>query len=171
MILYSSRKLEKALADGKLETWAKVKYLIIPVVLGSPAGPFYVIWPRYGTRVPTLDSFVSMLCSFLIAYIAYRGIKRCFNINQNIDSKAFFERFAVLFIPPLIRVIVIGTPLSMVIIFGASALRERFPILLKQASLISALLGPVITYAMYSMLWNSFQRLGKLIKKEEFNGS
>jgi len=171
MILISSRKVEQALADGSMELWDKVKYLILPAVLGSLTGPLYVIRPIYGTRAPTLNSLVSMLSGFLTAYLTYRGIKWCFEENQQIDGKAFFERFAVLTIPPLVRIMIVIVPLSLALGFAGVALREQIPFLFKRASLISALIGPIITYTLYSMVRNSFLRLGKLIKTEEPEGS
>jgi hypothetical protein len=100
MILWSSRKLEHALAGGQLSSWSKVKYLMLPSILGSMSLPFYIVQPRYGAEESML---VETILSILAAFLTYWGIKQCFHANQQIDDKYFFERFAVLFVPPFVR--------------------------------------------------------------------
>ncbi len=167
LFLLSSRKLERALAGGKLRPWAKVKYLILPAVLAALSSQTYILRPRYGTEAPTLNQYVFMLCAALSAYLTYWGIKRCFETNRAIDAHAFFERFAVLFVPPLIKIMLVTLALSMVIFRAANALREQVPILFERVWILIAALGPLATFAMYLLLNNSFRRLGEIIKKEE----
>lgn len=172
MILLPARKIEAALAAGTLDPWAKVKYLILPAVLGSLTGPFFIIRPLYGERRPQLDSLGLFVCSILTAYLTYWGIKRCFRTNRSIDGKAFFERFAVLLVPVMIKVMLAIIPLGLAVVFGAIALQTQAPYNLKPAfSIFSSALGPLTTFAIYVLLNNSFVRLGNIIGRGEPDGS
>jgi hypothetical protein len=164
MILWSSRKLEHLLASGQLASWAKVKYLIVPAVLGSLATPFYVLRPIYGQRAPALNALFALTFAIMSAYLVYWGIKRCFHINEGIDGKDFFERLAVLVVPVWVRLIVVAVPGSIALLVIVGQLRERVPILFERASIFFSALGPILTYALYSMLNRSFRRLGELVK-------
>ena len=167
LFLLSSRKLERALAGGKLRPWAKVKYLILPAVLAALSSQIYILRSLYGTATPTLNQYVFLLCAALSAYLTYWGIKRCFQTNRAIDGNAFFERFAVLFVPPLIKVMLVTLAPRMVVSGAANALREQVPLLFERVSIFFAALGPLATFAMYILLNSSFRRLGKIIKSEE----
>ena len=167
MIIWSSRKLEHALAKGELDDWTKVKYLIIPTILATLSGPFYIIRPIYGQKAPALNSLFTFIFAIVMSYLTYWGIRKCFRENCQIDEKMFFERFAVLSFPVLVRLITIFTPVTiilMIILYGF--LKNRFPDSLDRASIAASALGPIITYMMYQMLSSSFRRLGDIIRTE-----
>ena len=164
MVLLSSRKLEQVLADGKLETWSKVKYLILPAVLNSLAAAFY-IRPWYGPKEPALNIFVSVPCNILTAYLTFWGIKRAFLENQKIDGVAFFERFAMLCVPPMIRVMTVTFLLSLAVAYSRIPVPEEGSLVFTRASIFFSVLGPILTFAVYSMVRRSFQRLGELIRQ------
>ena len=170
MIVWSSKKLERALARGEITAWGKVKYLILPAVMSVLFGPFYVIRPLFGERPPALNSFFSFVFAVLAAYLTYWGIKRCFRQNEQIDGKVFFERFVVLVVPPAICVIAIVVPTSVALLMLAVALREQIPFLFRRAPVLIAALGPLGTYALYSMARNSFRRFGELSMMQEPEG-
>ena len=165
MVLLSSRKLEQVLADGKIETWSKVKYLILPAVLGSLVVPFHIISPWYGPKEPALNIFVSVPCNILTAYLTFWGIKRAFLENLKIDGAAFFERFAMLCVPPMIRVMAVTLLLSLVVTFSRIPVPEEGSLVFTRASIFFSVLGPILTFAVYSMVRRSFQRLGELIRQ------
>lgn len=168
MILLSSRKLERVLGGGKLDAGEKLKYLMFPTVLGAVLGSvLFTVRPHYGQRIPTLTKDAYVVCGFLSAYLVYRGIKRCFETNRAIDSKAFFERFAVLLVPPMLQVGIASVVLSLVVGFGAFALRERVPHVFDRALIASAAFGPLAVFVMYSLLNRSFRRLGKIVDAGE----
>lgn len=166
MILWSSQKLEEALARGELSSWTKVKYLILPAILSSLSWPFYLISPSYGNKPPIFNRLIMLVFSVLTAYITYRGIKSCFQTNEGIDGKLFFERFAVLFVPSFVRIMVATFLGSILLLAIIGHNRERFPFLFQGVSIIFAAFGPIITYALYAMIRNSFQRLGKLLERK-----
>ncbi len=168
MIIGSSRKLEQALAGDELNAWTKIKYLIIPAILATLSGPFYVIRPVYGQKAPALNSLFTLIFAIVMSYLTYWGIRKCFRENCQIDEKMFFERFAILSVPVLVRLIAVFTPLTiifMTLLYGF--IKHRFPDSLDRVSIGVAALGPIITYVMYQMLSASFRRLGELIRTEK----
>ena len=167
MIIWSSRKIEQALAKGELDAWTKVKYLIIPAILATLSGPFYIIRPVYGQKPPAINSLFSFIFAILMSYLTYWGIRKCYRENCQIDSKRFFERYAVLGVPVMIRLIAIFTPTT--IILGTILYRfikNHFPDSLDHVSIGISALGPIITIVMYRMLSASFHRLGELTRTE-----
>jgi hypothetical protein len=165
MILWSSRKLEHALAVGQLDPWTKVKYLLVPVVMGIFSGPFYILRPVYGQKPPPIYSLVSFICAVLSAFIAYWGIKICFSINNKIDGNRFFERLAVLTVPVLIKVAVFFFSFSLIFVVVFSSLKDRVSSLFQWTYIIISALNPIVTYTMYSMIRNSFERFGRLVER------
>jgi hypothetical protein len=164
MILWSSRELERALAGGALDAWTKVKYLMVPAVLGSLSVPFYVFRPIYGTRAPALNTLFSLIFVLVTVYIVYRGLKRCFTANNEIDGKAFFERMAILAIPIMIRIIAVSIPASIALLIIVGRFKDQVPMLSRVTPIIFSSFGPIITFATYVMLVNSIRRLGKLLE-------
>jgi hypothetical protein len=128
------------------------------------AGPFYVVHPRYGERESLANVAFSSCCSLLIAYLTYRGAKRCFLENQAIDGAAFFERFAVLFVPPMMRLMAAFFLISVLIVYGGMSWRDESPADVAWVSYVTSALGPVVIFAFYSMLGRSFQRLGAIVR-------
>jgi hypothetical protein len=170
MICISSKKLEHVLAERKLDSWAKVKYLILPSVFAVLfSGPYYVIRPYYGDRSPgmNINDIVLLLCGIISAYLTYRGIKQCFQSNQEIDGKAFFERFTILFVPPFIQIMVLSILLCLSILIPAGIFRKEIPFLYKYSTIFTAILCPVVIYILYLLIRNSFIRFGKLIKETD----
>ena len=165
MIILSSRKLEKAIASNKLSQWNKVKYLILPAVLGAFSGPQYIIQPYFGERIPAFDGLVQSIAAILSAYFTYRGIKMCFQENEQIDGKMFFERFALLGVPPFFRAMVIFLPISIILWNVVRIYQAQVPFLYNHFVIVSSVFGPAITYSIFYMTKNSFSRLGQLIRK------
>jgi hypothetical protein len=168
MIWLSSKKLEHALVEKKLDAWAKVKYLILPAVIGVIcSGPLYIIRPYYGKRIPNANLLSLVICGIISAFLVYRGIKQCFYANKKIDDKDFFERFAILGVPPLFQAALLGMILFFVIFIPISKLREEIPFLYKHNYMFFPLLSPIVTYILYFLIKNSFIRLGKLMEEKK----
>ncbi len=76
MILWSSKELERALAGGELDPWTKVKYVIVPAVIGSLSVPSYVFRPIYGERTPGIDSLFTPIIAFAYYAMLTNSIRR-----------------------------------------------------------------------------------------------
>ena len=163
MILWSSRTLERELAGGALSSWEKVKYLLLPGVIASLGGAFYVFRPVYGPEQPDLNKAFHVVFAVLTAYVWYRSVKGCWQENERADGEAFFERFAVLSLPPLIRVIVIAFAAAVSILIVTGLLKERAPVLFERAPILIGAIGPVGTYVIYTMVRASIRRHGELL--------
>lgn len=164
MILFSSRNLELAFAREELTKWDKVKYIILmTVIFTTTYGPIYWAKPIYGARQPSLDKVISFSCSVLAAYIAYRGIKKCFQINENIDGISFFERWACLTVPVGFRLTLYFLP----VVFAISGLFTLFkssdPEPYRMLPIAFNLLGPIWSLTYYHLLKRSFLQLGELL--------
>jgi hypothetical protein len=171
MILWSSKELERALAQGQLDSWTKVKYVIVPAVVGSLSVPFYVFRPLYGERAPAINSLFSLIFAIVTAYLSYWGIKRCFVANREIDGEAFFERIAVLLLPILVRIVTVAVLVSIALLIVLGKLRDRAPVLFHRSGIAFSAFTPIIAYVQYVMLTNSIRRFGRLVKAKESAGS
>ena len=163
MILWSSTRLEQALASGQLDSWTKVKYLIVPAIVGSFAVPFYVFHPVYGQKAPALNALFSLIFGIVTAYLYYWGIKRCFIANSSIDGEAFFERLIVLGVPVLLRIIAVVAPLTIVLLIILGNIKDRFPMVWYRAGILFSAFAPITTFATYVMLTNSIRRFGRFV--------
>ncbi|MCL5281380.1 MAG: hypothetical protein M1376_15890 [Planctomycetes bacterium] len=171
MILWSSKELEQALARGQLDSWTKVKYLMVPAVLGSLSIPFYVFRPIYGQKPPAINSLFSLVFYIVAVYLNYWGLKKCFVANRDIDGQAFFERTALLGVPILVRVIAVVTLTSVALLIVIGNLKDRVPMLFHRAGILFSAFTPITTFVMYAMLTNSIRRFGRLVKAKESAGS
>jgi hypothetical protein len=176
VILLSSRNLELAFVRDELTKWDKVKYIILMAVLSALlSGPFYWIRPLYGTKMPALNMLVSFACSVLSAYIAYWGIKKCFQINEGGDGRSFFQRFACLTVPVMFQVMLLAIPaligLAMGLGFVVTVIQMIDPEFQRQRITPYALylLGPALAFLYYHLLKRSFLRLGELMTRTEID--
>ncbi|MDD5556109.1 MAG: hypothetical protein PHN82_02540 [bacterium] len=168
MIIFSSRKLEKAIAEDELSNWKKAKYVILPAVLAILAGgPIYFITPTYGEKAPALNFFLHMVFNILGAYVTYYGIKKCFRTNEIIDGNNFLERFVILLIPVAVKLIIILLPFALIYYGIASSFRDSHPIFFKRSPIILYALRPIFIYIYYSLLNHSFIRLKGLISQRD----
>jgi hypothetical protein len=172
VILWSSQKLEQALAKGQLDSWTKVKYLLIPAVMGAlSAEPFFLFRPVYGKEPPAINDLFFSIFAIITAFITYWGIKACFKVNTNIDGKDFLERFVVLTLPVIIRIFSFYIPCGIVLLAIIGPLKDRDPTIFYRATIIFSAFSPIITYMMYSMIKNSFKRFGRWLERETPAGS
>ena len=171
MILWSSKELERALVGGELDSWTKVKYVMVPAVMGSLSVPSYVFRPLYGERAPAINSLFSLIFAIVTVYLTYWGLKRCFTANREIEGAAFFERLTVLGVPILIRIVVVTLLVSVVLLVILGHLKDRVPWLFHRAGIVFSAFTPIIAFAEYVMLTNSIRRFGRLLKARESAGS
>ena len=164
VILFSSRNLELAFARDELTKWDKVKYIILMTVLPTLlSGPFFWVKPVYGAKMSTLNILVSYPCAVLSAYIAYRGIKKCFQVNESGGGNSFFQRWACLTVPVGFRVMIYFLPAYWIIGALVIFFRKRNPELYEILPNIYYLAGPVFAFTYYHLITRSFLRLGELL--------
>ena len=165
MIIFSSKKLEKAIAENKLESWGKAKYIIVPAVISALiGGTLYLISPLYGERAPMLNTSLQILFNILLALVTYCGIKKCFQTNKDMDEENFLERFVILSLPIFIKFALVLTPILIIYYVIVGTIRESHPELFKRAPILVYGSIPIACYLYYSFLNRSFTRLGTLIK-------
>lgn len=162
MILFSSTKLEAALAKGELGDWDKTKYLLLSVVLMALLAPAAaLIRPHFGPVHPPWNMFFALCGAVLAARFVYVGIKRCFEINRTIDGDRFIERFTVLFVPITIRVMIVVVPLSIAANRIVAGRREANPMLYRLYFPVTmSLTAPLVMALYYWLLARSLERLG-----------
>src|SRR5689334_18329784 len=108
MILFSSNRLERALAENTLTSWEKAKYIILIIIFYTCSGPIYAITPSFGPRPPVGNTLVNFLSAILTIIITVFGAKKCFRTNKANDDVSFIERFAVLSMPIAIHLFIIS---------------------------------------------------------------
>ncbi len=165
MILFSSNKLEHALAAGSLSSWDKAKYLIFIILLYSFSGPIYVLTPSFGPKPPMWHSLLSLVSTTLVIGLTYVGAKKCYLTNKATDDIDFSGRFAALFVPMTFKFIAAMLPIMVIgaiIAFSTSSDKE-----LRMNVFVYFLYSmiPIGTYLFYNFLNRSFKRLGILINE------
>jgi len=167
MRLWSSTLLENELAEGKLSEWEKVKYLLLPLILGSlSGGPLHFLTPRYGPKQPSYEFLSCLFGGVLLAIATFYGIRQGYRSNQKIDGQYFIERFTVLSVPIFIRFAVFFTPAVFILICIVIMLDRVFPGIKGYISHILRIIFPFILYWMYLMISHSFERFGEQLKSK-----
>jgi hypothetical protein len=163
MILFSSKKLEKYVAQGILDSWEKTKYLVFLIILFSLTGPIYLVSPRYGSQIPKLNILILVITWFLFLVITFRGIKKCYKTNQDIDDQNFNTRFIVLFTPVMIKFLLIFFSTSLIFgwLIGFDA--KAHPTLVNNFGILILVAKPILAYLFFLLLNGSFIRLGVCI--------
>lgn len=163
MILFSSTKLERAIADGALTSWEKAKYIIFIIILHTLSGPIYVLTPSFGPKPPIWQLLASFTSSIFIILFTFFGAKKSYQTNKTIDDTDFVGRFTALYMPMTLKFIAIGLTVMAAValsVYAGSSDKET------RSNLFVCflyLMGPVGTYLFYIFLNKSFERLGILI--------
>ncbi len=166
MIVWSSRKLEDALAQNQLDSWTKAKYLIVPAIIGTLlGGPIYLIRPVYGEKAPVQDSLWILFFSIITAFLTYYGIKKFYKTNKELDDSGFFERMVILSLPIFLKILIISIVLSISLI--RAALLMQIPQWFPRPGILVSILTPIMTFVFYRLLNNSLSRFGRLLNGEE----
>jgi hypothetical protein len=114
--------------------------------------------------VKSIDLATVVVSVIIIVY----GIKKCFKINEAIDHQNFIERFAILSVPVSVKILIVGVPSSLVLIwlmFGF--LSRNHPNLYQFVPAFFYIIGPIVAYIYYFFLRRSFVRFGQLMKGKE----
>jgi len=169
MIVFSSIKLEQALAASSLPSWEKAKYIIFIIILYSLSGPLYVLTPSFGAKPPIWHSLTSLVSTILVILFTYFGAKKCYQTNKGIDDTDFVGRFAALYMPmtfKLIAIMLLAMVLAALIIYSSAFDKGT-----RKNSFVYFIdiTGPVSTYLFYIYLNRSFRRLGILINETNKN--
>ena len=166
MIIFSSKKLERAIAHDRLPNWERAKYIILPTIIMMLApGPIYIARPIYGVKAPFLNSIFSFVCTIIGAFVTFYGIKRCFRTNEVTDKKDFLARFTILNVPIMFKFIAILIPITFISMAIWASLRSNYPSIFKRAPVSLSIIGPFVIYLYYSLLNRSFSRLRELIQQ------
>ena len=167
MILWSSRKLEKALAEERFSEWEKAKYYLWPAIWGALAGgPMFLLRPYYGSKPNHHGIFILVGC-MLMALVTYYGIRLGYRENQNIDGKSFIERYTILSLPVVVRFVVWLIPVMVVFLFVFAGLTRSAPEVRKLTGPILRFVFPVITFWLYCQIARSVRRFGDHLKLKE----
>lgn len=167
MNLLSSPQIEKAIAKKTLRQWDLVKYsIMLPLTLGFLLASPYLWRALTAPENPPYFAAVASLSLLVSAYIAYRGVKLCYTVNERSDGKAFLERYAALAVPPFLQLLLVALPLG-VLLWLLSAL-DSLPLAPVRANfgLIAYLALPILTVVYFTLLRLSFKRLGRLLAKK-----
>jgi hypothetical protein len=167
MVLFSSTKLENALASESLDSWTKAKYMIFVVAMYGASNSFYWFTPSFGPK-KSLSYYVASAASwFLSAVITYWGGKNCFRTNKMGDGKDFVERFSSLYVPLTFEFI----PITLLFFLGTAGFVACLLPVDKQTKYqvvpyLALLVSPFLTWLFFVLLKRSFERLAELIRKQ-----
>lgn len=162
MILISSKKTEIAISENTFSSKSKFRFLFFTYFLLVPE-PVFLITPEFKGDGTVYDPFITLIAWMLYVYITYRGIKKCYLKNIEIDDSNFIERFTILNIPILIKFILIILPLSLLMTWGAKNSGFEYNYETVGYQTFFAILTPLVTYIYYYVLNESFERLGNLL--------
>jgi hypothetical protein len=171
MILFSSNKLERSLAAGSLSLRDKAKCIIFIMILYGVLVALYVVTPSCGQKPPLWYALMSLISGGLVICLTYFGVKQCFLTNKAIDDSDFLGRFAALFMPMTFRFLAVMLPIMVidgVIAYSGSLDKETRTDLFVYFLYCMA---PGGTYLFYSLLNQSFKRLGMLVYDREMTAS
>jgi hypothetical protein len=156
--------VEKYLARGILDSWDRTKYLVFLVILFSLTGPIYLFSPPpYVIQISTLHVLISVITWFLFLFITFRGIKKCFKTNQGIDDHNFIIRFIILFVPVMVKFMLIFFISSLVFGWLISFDAKAHPTLVNRSGILILVAKPILAYLFFLVLNGSFIRLGVCI--------
>ena len=167
MILISSLKLERKIAEDALSSWEKTKYIILTSAIYVFTGPAYVLTPSFGPKPPYWDAPFSVLTSTLSVLITYFGIKICHRTNKNFDDENFIERYTILNVPLTIKFMVFLLPAFILSFIVAVSLSDDKEIRREIMSYSIRVAVPIGVFVYYIFLNRSFHRLGKLIEEKK----
>jgi len=167
VILFSSRKLEAALAGGRLTSRDKLSYLIVPAVAAALVGPAWLLTPRYTQNPPPQLIVIQLVCVVLGAMLVYKGIQRCYRTNKRIDGRLFFERYVLLTLPPSVVTVIAFFVLNFAIPVVALGPLKDQPQVKTWYPAAQYALGPLWVMVLYWLANRSFVRFGRLLTAAE----
>ncbi len=161
MILFSSNKLQKALADDSLDSWDKAKYIIFVIAMYTIYGPFYWFMPSFGEKKPMLFQLASFASYLFTILITIYGAKRCFKTNKIGDGKDFVERFDVLFVPMTFEILPLALLLLAITFYLAEYVVPYKDEETKRTVVLYCMLlcAPILTWLFYTLLDRDFERI------------
>jgi hypothetical protein len=167
MIIFSSNKLRKVLANDSLDSWAKAKYIVLVMAIHCFSGPFYWLTPSFEKREPWPYELCSVFSGCIVILVTVLGIRKCFLTNKKGDDNDFIGRFAVLYVPVIFQIIPFLIILG-IVVFVVSPYLPAEEITEQDIIFSAELLFPIgITYLFYVLLNRSFEKLVELIRARE----
>jgi hypothetical protein len=182
MIVFSSDKLERALASDGLDSRQKAQFVILFMCLSTPHMFSHLlgsIIPDFESSEPPGHSLIMVCCGIIALILTYVGIRKCYLTNKSADDKEFVTRFFALFFPASFKVLLVL--LFFVVVSGTFAfllndgtLAEYFPRTVRQIPGLKNVLAylvypavPLVTWLFYYALNRSFRRLAAMISAQE----
>jgi hypothetical protein len=167
MIIFSSEKLQKVLANDSLDSWGKAKYIIFVIAMYCMSAPFHWFLPEFGPKKPLPYHLASLASYILTILITVYGAKRCFRTNKTGDGKDFVERLAALYVPMTFEIV----PLALVL-FAITAYLVAYvlpiddkPTKYSVFSYVMLAFTPFLTWLFFVLLDRDFERLAELIRE------
>jgi len=155
-MIFTSRKLEAALASGEVSGWDAARYYFVPMILGSViATPCWLLRPRFSFHPKSVVILTQYGLQILSAVLVYRGIKKCFRTNHQIDGQDFISRMVILCFPVFIKVVVLSIVVSLTLLQLAMRLVPAV-----HPQIFAAALGPLMTFVTFSWINRSLNRFG-----------
>lgn len=167
MNILSSLEVEKAIAKKTLRPWEMVKYFImLPLTLGFLLASPHLWRALTAPENPPYFGLLATLSLLLSAYIAYRGVKLCYTVNERIDGKSFLERYALLALPPFLQLLLLALPLGALVWLLSGPDASPLHFLRRSFGLLAYLALPILTVIYFTLLRLSFKRLGRWMSKK-----
>jgi hypothetical protein len=168
MIIFSSNKLRKVLANDSLDSWAKAKYIILIMAMHCLSGPFYWLIPSFEKKELWPHTLCSVFSGAIVILLTILGIRKCFLTNKKGDAKDFIGRFAVLYVPVIFQLIPLLLIPYLVIVLIVTPYLPVEKITEENIFLYTDLLFPIgITYLFYALLNRPFEKLVEMIRERE----
>jgi len=170
MILISSSKLERKIAENALTAWGKTKYIIVYFALFS-ISPIYILAPSFGPKPPPGYFLVSFLSIIASVFITYFGIKKCYQTNKTFDDAHFIERFMLLSVPTTIKFMLSLLPALFLIAVVATSISVDRKFHKEATSNLWHIVSPIAMIMYYVLINRSFQRFVTFKKMGSHNNS
>ncbi|MCX6897575.1 MAG: hypothetical protein NT105_02640 [Verrucomicrobia bacterium] len=166
-MIFSSRKLEEALAANLLSPWEKTKYLVFGILVCGISYPLVFALPNYNNQSFSISTRLILGLLWVVnILVVYRGVRSCFQTNSTIDNSAFVERFIILNFPVFIKYWAILIPLILGSFWRVWMLRTLYPNIWDSYREFLSVLTVIATYLFYVFLNRSFARLGARIGEQ-----
>jgi hypothetical protein len=164
MIFLSSKKTEKAIRENTINSTQRIVGLFLFVSLTIPSIFTNILKPKVLIESNYDSSLLNILIGITFLIVNYFIIRKCYKINKLNDDKDFIERYLLLSIPPILKMLFVS--IIMFIIF-AITIGLKYPEILKsQKTLALSMYGVLIPLSAiyYALVIESFKRIGENIK-------
>ncbi|NQU10401.1 hypothetical protein HQ590_06410 [bacterium] len=162
-MIFTSRKLERALAEGRIAGWEAARYYFVPTIIAAVmAMPCWLLRPRYSIHPKPVVILVQFLLQVLAGVLVYHGVKKCFRTNHQIDSRDFISRIVILGFPVFIKVIGLALVASLALVHVGMRFLPRV-----HPQILGATLWPLMIFVTFALINESLKRFGAEKEKSQ----